>query len=358
MKNNSIIIFLHEIQHYRIPIFRLVAKYFDIILCTTKEEQVVQYKNEPFAILYLPVKKKGPFLVHEANIHKLAKKYDVAIGLMNLRCIDIISLPMNPFLKTKIIFWGIGVSASYTKNFDADNKLDFLRFLFFNKANALIFYTKYPIQKYVNKNIKREKMFIANNTVEVISVDKINESNKRNFLFIGSLYPQKGINELLEAYLLAYKRIGDSLNKLVIIGKGSEYKNVEIFIKQYKLETKIILKGAIYDQGELKDYFLESILCISPKQAGLSVLMSMGYSLCFVTNKNAITGGEILNIKHNETGIIYEKQEELVNYLVQVYENPKKFINIGNNAKKYYDKERKPEQMAYGIIDAVEYTIK
>ncbi|AXT18582.1 glycosyltransferase [Flavobacteriaceae bacterium AU392] len=354
----KVIIFLHEIQHYRVPVFRIITDVFELTLVTDRKDQIDLYKNEPFITRYIPINKIGPFIIHKQNIHRIASNFDIAIGLMNLRCIDIMLLPFNLFLKTKIIYWGIGVSASYTKNFDANNNLDFLRFYLFNRANALIFYTSYPIKKYVNRNIKREKLFIANNTVEVFQTKNIIEDKKKNFLFIGSLYPQKGINELLEAYLSAYRKVGNSLNKLIIVGKGSEYRRIEKFIVENKLTNQIYLEGAIYDQKKLKKYFLESILCISPKQAGLSVLMSMGYSLCFLTNKNAITGGEILNITHDQTGLIYHDQEELVSYLIEAHNNPKRFIVIGRSAKNYYDTERKPKQMANGIIDALKYVIK
>lgn len=356
MKKTKVIIFLHEIQHYRVPIFRILTTYFDITLCSSKEEHVNLYKDENFSILHIPIKKRGPFLIHSKNIHKIAKNYDVAIGLMNLRCPDIISMPFNPFLKTKVIYWGIGVSASYSKNFDSDNKLDFLRFWLFRKANALIFYTKYPIQKYASKNISTKKMFVANNTVEVLSM-KVQDELKKDILFVGSLYAEKGINELLEAYLIAYKKIGDALNRLVIIGKGAEYENIKNFIDKHELHEKIFLEGAIYDQKILKDYFINSIVSISPKQAGLSVLMSMGYGVCFITNKNAITGGEILNIEHNKTGLLYEQKEELVNYLLDVHKYPEKFVTIGNAAKRFYDAERQPAQMANGVINAINYVL-
>lgn len=358
MERKKVIIFLHEIQHYRVPIFRIVSQYFDITLCTFKREQVNFYKKEPFSVIHLPIRKIGPFLIHKKNIHKLAKKFDVVIGLMNLRCLDIITLPINPFLRTKIIYWGIGVSASYTKVFDTDNNLDFFRFLIFNKASALIFYTEYPIQRYASRKIDIGKMFIANNTVKVLPIEKVAISQKKDILFIGSLYPQKGIMELLSAYLIAYEKNKKELNKLVIIGEGSEYEKIKNFINEHKLDNQIILEGAIYEQKKLKKYFLHSIVCVSPRQAGLSVLMSMGYSLCFITHKDAITGGEILNINHNETGLLYECKDELVNYLLEVHANPEKFINIGINAKEYYDAERKPSQMAKGIIDAINYVIK
>ncbi|RSC93567.1 glycosyltransferase [Tenacibaculum singaporense] len=353
----KVIFFLHEIQHYRIPIFRLIAKKIDLTLCTNKKDQIKKYENECFSVEYLPIKKLGPFLIHSKNIYKIARNFDVTVGLMNLRCIDIVLMPLNPFLKTKIIFWGIGVSASYNRNFDVDNRLDFLRFWLFEKANALLFYTDYPIKKYAKNKVSKAKMFVANNTVEVLPTNNNNDTSRKDILFIGSLYAEKGINYLLEAYLEAYNTVGSCLNRLVIIGDGKEYYNVQKFIDQHKLQEKIVLEGAIYDQKILKEYFLNSIVSISPKQAGLSVLMSMGYGVCFITSKNAITGGEILNIDHGKTGLFYKDKKELISYLIDVYRKPEKFVNIGRSAKNYYDSERQPSQMADGIINAIKYVI-
>jgi len=359
MKKATVVIYLHQIRHYRIPIYRVLSKNFKITLITKDQTQVDLYKDEPFIVVYIPIIIVGPFLFHKINLHKFSSKFDVAIGLMNLRCLDILSLSLNLSLKTKLILWGIGVSASYEKNFDENTKLDFLRFWLFKKADALLFYTNYPVKKYVENGFRKDSLFIANNTVEVIETsNKDNSLIRDKLLFIGSLYPQKGINELLESYLSAFKSIGDILNKLYIIGEGEEYDRIKNFIKVNNLNNQILLEGAIYDQKTLKDYFLSSILCISPKQAGLSVLMSMGYSSCFVTKFDAITGGEILNIKNNETGIIYNRDKELSEIIIRANDNPDKFIEIGKNAKHYYLKNRKPEHMAKGIEDAINFALK
>ena len=42
-------------------------------------------------------------------------KYDIVIALSNLRCLSLMALSLRPNRKFKLIYWGIGVSAS-TKN--------------------------------------------------------------------------------------------------------------------------------------------------------------------------------------------------------------------------------------------------
>ena len=113
--------------------------------------------------------------------------------------------------------------------------------------------------------------------------------------------------------------------------------------------------GKIFDEQHLCSYFSRSLACISPGQAGLSVLKSMGYGVPFITKKDAITGGEIFNIKNGENGIIYQKDDELTDIILEIGEHRQKFLNMGKNAKEYYDKFRTPEHMAQGISGAIEY---
>ncbi|HOK96186.1 MAG TPA: glycosyltransferase, partial [Anaerohalosphaeraceae bacterium] len=143
-----------------------------------------------------------------------------------------------------------------------------------------------------------------------------------------------------------------------IIGDGDEYKNIQEWLKDNGFSNTINLVGALFDQEKLEPYFRKAFACISPGQAGLSVLTSMGYGTPFVTTKDAITGGEILNIEHGKTGILYEKPEELTNILVDISDNPEKYVQMGKDARKFYLANRRPDQMAQAIIDAIEFVCK
>src|SRR6185312_870317 len=130
------------------------------------------------------------------------------------------------------------------------------------------------------------------------NTDLVNTDQLKNrILFIGTLYKEKKIYELIDAFIEAKnnEKNGEFLY-MDIIGKGDELENIKDIIKKNGLSESVFLHGAIYDEKQLAEYFSRSLLCISPDQAGLSVLKSMGYGVPYVTRTDAITGGERLNI--------------------------------------------------------------
>lgn len=226
-----------------------------------------------------------------------------------------------------------------------------------NKADSLIFYTSYPINRYVEDGgIDRNKLFVANNTVDVTERIEIPKT-KKHFLFVGTLYKAKKIFDLLDAYKIACN-LNHQIDTLIIIGNGEEYDNIIQWIDNNNLQNKIKLTGAIYDQKELQKYYKDAIACISPGQAGLTVLNSMAYGVPFVTTENAITGGEIFNITNGVNGIIYkENSRDLANIIIDLSTNKDKVYELSKNAQEYYFSNGTIDVMVDGIKDAVNYAL-
>ena len=93
-------------------------------------------------------------------------------------------------------------------------------------------------------------------------------------------------------------------------------------------------------------------------QAGLSVLESMGCGVPFITSENAITGGESFNIQHGVNGILMKNLGDLKNIILDISKDTSKYIKMGERAYRHYWECRKPQDMAQGIINAIEYTLK
>lgn len=355
-KTPSIAFYLHKAQKYRIPIFRILAKEYKItIFCDNAEE----FENE-LNINYkkISLHKIGPFIFHNPLAILESFKYDAIVGLLNARCLDLMLLPIIPFRKCKIIYWGIGVTASYKKHFDKPDSSQWVRYLMARLSSAVIFYSEYPVDKYLNIGIKKEKIYVANNTVEVKSRTTKEYSNIKNkFLFIGTLYKEKGVEILLRHYLNAHKKIGDSLYELIIVGNGELLNNLKEFTKANNIEDKVKFLGAVYDDEKLDEIYSQAIACISPNQAGLSVLSSMARGTTFITSKNSITGGEILNIQSQINGILYDAHDELELILINASSDPEKYLKMGKQAYEYYANNRTPETMAKGIADAIKFSI-
>lgn len=356
MERTKVLLIQEELKSYRDPIYSLINKQVDLTLGYIRTSEV---ERSTYKIISLPYRKIGK-IIWQKGLRSIIKQYDVVVYVPHMRMIRTALLPFIPH-KPKLITWSLGVHASYIRPYDLSKKPDFQDRLFEfiqDRADACVFYMPEPIaywKKY--KGIDEKKYFVAHNTVEVASYQEVSPKDRNLILFVGTLYKQKGVGELISCYAKAKEKVG-TLPGLVIIGKGPEKESIEVLVKQLGLESDVQLTGAIYDESILKEYFLKSVICVSPKQAGLTVLKSLGYGVPFITRFDAITGGEKANIIDGKTGIFYDSEKELVDILVQTATNPNRFVELSLNARRYYIEQASPEIMAQGVVDAIKYVLK
>lgn len=347
LRKVRLLILTNKILAYRVPIFSDLASLYDLTVAYSIGD--VSSKKFPFKTLKLPALKFKRFVVQKGNVYKLAKNFDVIIYTGDIAWLKYSTLAFRkrPF---KVITWSIGVSASYDKPYDSVKRWDGVRDFFYKRCDAILFYSDYPIAKYVQRGFNRERLFVAHNTVAVS--DKLGILTKNSILFVGTLYRQKGIFDLLEAYLEAY-RLNKNLFPLKIVGSGEEEENIKEFIKNHDLSHQIFLLGAIYDELQKEKLFKEAYACISPSQAGLGVLESMAHGTPFITMHTAITGGERFNIESEVNGLLYNTKEDLVNIILDICANPSYYEKLGINALNYYNDNRTPKVMIQGFVDAI-----
>ena len=360
MKKIKVAFYLHQLQKYRVPILELLSHTYDItVFCDNAHDY--ELTDVGFKVSKVKIKKIGPFLLHRNNIFKLSYNFDVVITLWNIRCLDFFILGFMFWRPFKLIYWGIGTSGSYTKKYGSSSISNLIRNYMGRLSNSNILYSSYPIQNLIKSGINKKKLFVANNTVANTSTSNTSvlstKQDKNSILFLGSLYKEKGVEDLIRLYSKITSIVGNDFPNLDIIGSGSDYDRLLNITSELNLNKKVFFHGGIYDDSTLACFFNKSIVCISPNQAGLSVLKSMSFGVCFVTSYEAITGGELLNIENKETGILYSSYDELFEILKCVGKSPELFLNIGQNAKIYYDNNRRPDQMASGISDAINYSL-
>lgn len=339
------------LRHYRVPIFRLVNSNPNIDLTLAHcGKDIIQHDMPE---ILLKKEKYGPFSVYK-DFEKICDGYNVILCMFYYDNISVLTSVLRK--KRKIILWSIGVPSSYNRQFGEASKLRYKIMNFFQRrADALIFYSDAPLEILRKKGVHldEEKVFFANNTVEVIQQPIITDS-KKSLLFIGTLYLEKGLQLLLDAYKEAYKTQADLL-PLNIVGDGAQMGRIKKWITNEGLENKIIMLGPIYDTHKKAEIFGESIACISPKQAGLSVLESMGYGVPFITSEKAITGGEAFNIASGENGLLLKDLAMLKDVILDIHKNRDKYLYMGEKAHEYYWNKRTPDAMATGIISAINY---
>lgn len=349
----KLLIIYNKIWPYRLKIFNMLSEKYDLTVSYSEKNKISEASDKlKFNILYLPVKNYGPFIVHENNLRKIAKEFNVVIGIANIRWVSLMSLIFFKKRNYKLGLWGIGVTASYKRDFDSNEFMNKIRYEISKKTDFTIFYSDYPLDKYISAGVKKQKLFVANNTVQVLGRPEFDVTEKNSFLFIGTLYREKGIDLLLESYKKLVE-MKDGVPDLIIVGDGPERKWIDNYVKNENLSNKVLMLGSVYDDNELVNIFNKTIACISPNQAGLSVLKAMGNGTMFVTKTNAITGGEIFNIKNGENGILYNSDDELTDVLAYLIDNPEKTMKMNRKAYEYYIKYRKPKFMAESIINAI-----
>lgn len=355
MDNPKVLLIQEDLKYYRDPIYALINEQVNLTVAYTVS---ADYTESSYPIIQMPFKKIGKIIWH-TGLHAIINQYDVVLFVPHFRMLRLATLPFIPH-KPKLITWCLGVHASYTRPYDLSKAPDFQDYLFEsiqNKCDACVVYMPEPInywKKY--RDIDIRKYFVAHNTVAILPYDEKEVNNRDIILFVGTLYKQKGIGELLECYARAKDLVG-TLPKLMIVGKGPEKKDIEEQLKALHLDDDVEMAGAIYQEDELKVLFLRSIICVSPKQAGLSVLKSLGYGVPFVTRTNAITGGEKSNIIPGKTGVFYDTEEELVNILIETKTNPQQYFQMSIFARDYYETEARPERMAQGVLDAINFVV-
>lgn len=347
----KLLILYNRLLHYRLPIFNILAQKYDVTVA-------YNYGSEPnfeyqFERLKLHPFKLWRFTLQKENVFKICQKYDIVLAYGETSYLKYSFLSLHPKRNFRLIYWNIGAPASYTRHYGDGTKLYYAYTHFFQRrADAHISYAEAGREIHIQHGFNPRMLFVANNTVEVKHLPKYRARN--SIMFIGTLYPQKGIHILLDAYKSALKEYAEVL-PLNIVGTGILFENIKNWINDNNLSNRVKMVGALYTSEEKSPFFEKAYACISPNQAGLAVLECMGYGVAFVTSNNAITGGEVFNIVDGVNGIRLDDLSLLKDIIIDISKHPDKYKTMGETAYDHYWTCRKPEDMADGLIEAIEY---
>lgn len=351
------VLFLYNyLFHYRIPIWNILTDFFDLTVAYTYPAKQKDIDICNFETKQLHYNQYSKFVWHKENIFNLCKNYDVVVadGQISFIKYSLLGFRKRNF---KLLYWCIGAPAGYNRHYGDGSKFYFWsNDMIHKKADAMIFYSQRAVDLHIERGFSHEELFVANNTVQVLKED-YNATNRNTILFIGTLYLEKGLQLLLDSYKRAYERYHNIIN-LTIVGGGVQFDMISDWVEQNGLLEKINMVGPVYDINKKAEYFRNSLACISPCQAGLSVLESMGYGVPFITSNNAITGGESFNIENGDNGLLVTDISKLDDIIQDITLNPQKYIDMGKKAYNHYWSCRKPEDMANGIKDAINYTLQ
>lgn len=349
------VIFLQDtVLHYRVSTYNEIAEEVDFTVAYSNRNEATGMCL--FDTFQFTKKKIGPFYFADETLRKKCEEFDVVCFMPDMHMATFCLIPFRAH-KYKTVCWGVGMRASYTMQYDVTRKHDFLDKIFskiMNASDACAVYMPKTLDFWTEKQLQKEKCFVAINTVPVEPIQI--RDDRTDFLFVGTLYKKKGLDILISSFHAASKRVSN-MPLLHIVGKGPEREEIEQLVFKLGLKDKVVFHGPIYDDKELCKLFERSVLCISPNQAGLSVPKSMGYGVTFVTRRDAVTGGEITHITDGVSGVLYDKDSDLADIMVEAIITPEKYNKIGLYAYNYYHTQATPKHMAKGVLDAIKYAI-
>lgn len=166
---------------------------------------------------------------------------------------------------------------------------------------------------------------VINNIVDVSNFQYIKREKQDNFTFVsvGNLIPLKRFDLLLKAFAEAFEN--DNSTRLVIVGGGVEYDNLQNIVNQLNIKKKVEFTREICRQ-ELKKVFSTSdafVLASSSETFGLSYIEAMASGLPVIATD---CGGPSDFVNHNNGFLIpVDDKEKLVTALKNMSDNAYNF---------------------------------
>lgn len=345
----------HKLHHYRIPFFRGLSQkgykidiyHFGPFLNGVPEgiqQFVIPFKTPLKKLMYLSL----PPL----------KDYNVVVFMQDLHIVNLWTTALSVNRKYKLIHWGIGVSSSKGLQTRGD-LVSGARNYISSFADALVFYSAYPLQFLSEKN--RKKSFIAHNTIQNDSAMDCSAYPKDSFLFIGTINNRKGLDVLVRAFhrYLKDRTAENEIRHLVIVGSGDNtvLSRIREYVQKERIESYVHFHKAVYDDAGKRKFFQSAVASVSPLQAGLSVLESFSYGVPFLTFTDAISGGEHLNVQDDHNGFLVNSEAELAEKMKIMANNRQKSAAMGSNAFTYYTEKRSMTLMVENFHQAIQYAL-
>ncbi len=275
----------------------------------------ISYKKPKFKIL---INKKNTKYIYKKNVNSnwIVKNYFCLISLYKIlvRCnkedtvvFALSNLHFCILLSKLFRFKVVSRNSAPIDYFKYNSSLTdyiklFIKCLIYPLSDLIISNSKNSASKLKKKLFFNAKVLALPNPLENPN-NKKSKLRSQNLLYIGRLSKEKGIYQLIKGFELFLKN--NNKFKLIIVGDGSQKSSIKKYLKNNKLNNKILLKGWT---NNTKKYYLDSKLFILPsffEGFGNVLIEALSYGLpCLSTNtdgpKEILENGKFgLLIKNN-----------------------------------------------------------
>lgn len=339
-----IVIIFGRLQHYRVELINELAKNEDVVVLHSGPR--MKRPDDIFREVVIERKTFGP-LIFQKNLSMILRQNSpqVIMASFDLHYINSVLCFLLWRRKIRWVWWGLDKSKSRVINF--------FKLLLSRAAYSSVIYNRYVVHRLPYAVKSYGNCVITNNTISVKSRYPCYEEKKDIFLNVGSLDKRKKNEITVEAFAELLKDPAYSHMKLVFVGAGLERGYLEKLVVDLNIDTNVEFTGEITELRDIVKYYRRAYACISPGQAGLSVLQSFAYGVPFVTGYGAVSGGEIGNVVHNYNGLIVNPGcDGIYAAMKSLIDTPNLSSRLGRNAYTYFEAECKLEDYAQDLLAA------
>jgi glycosyltransferase involved in cell wall biosynthesis len=340
------VLFLQNVLFdYRVPFYNgLVKRGYEV---TVLHSGAANGLHCEFEERIVPLKKLGSF--HLQTQRPDLSKYDVVIAMFDLYW------PLNVLLaimsrQYRLVFWGHGLGQ--------DSLGNRLRIALANKADAIVLYTEIGRQAMLDKGMRAELTYVANNTVEV-SNHQAKAVAGDSFLFVGRLQARKRVDLLMQAFAALLKAVPEHSFTLAIVGDGDIRQELEQLAVSLNIAESTKFHGSVTDNTILKPIFHRAIAYVSPGHLGLGLNHALAFGVPIISNASVTHAPEVAILtEHNSMMINALEDSDCVTQLAEkmITLATDEFLANKMSQQSYgdYVDHCSMERMVDGVVAAIE----
>ena len=366
------------LPQYRLAIYERLAKAEDIDL-------TVYYSREP---KYYSLKTVDP---GDRFPHQRIEMKTIRVGNQELLFQpeiknmiaggrhDVVILSANPRLLSNFpalyaarrkrigtVWWSLGLMANQSPVTIA------IRRWLMHIPDAIALYTTDERDYFVRKGVPSEKVFVAQNTIDVTAEKHAAEtwtaygaesflaeqglSSKTLFLFCARLRQIKRVDLILRAMSMLRKDRPDI--HLVVIGEGELQAELKELASQLKLDGSISWLGSVYEAQKLAPWYLASKALVIPTGIGLAAFQSFAYGLpCITTANRHKQSPEATALMDGYNCLMFEDENirDIAEKMRLVASDGHLQQRLSRNARRTMDEEYTVDKMIEGFVQAIHY---
>jgi len=282
---------------------------------------------------------------------------------------DIIHFHMpNPFMEFYLLFYFVlfGKKTKFVITYHADAphysiidviadfaRLFFARLLLGYADKIIITSENYRLGSKILKNVYKKKIVViplgVDTNLKAGSVEELKKryglKNEKIVLFVGRLFPYKGLEYALKAMKIVVKEFPDT--RFVIFGYGELMNKLKKLSDKLGLRKKVLFTGTLPDLERNTFYKMCDIFILPSinrgEAFGVSMLEAMTFSRPIVSTDIKFSGVNFVNI-NNKTGFVVKIKDEkqLAEAIIKLLSNEELRKRFGREARKrvlkYFDK--------------------